>query len=85
MTRSGLIFKRGHQAPQSNHNTITSAIENTTTGMVLWVEVQIFQYSLQIINLSNDVLQNVNIMYTDILDYLRGSLTQELDKTTKFN
>ena len=46
---------------------------------------QIFQYSLQIVNLGNAVIQNVIVIYTDILDCLRGSLTQELNKTTKFN
>ena len=44
-----------------------------------------FQYSLQIVKLGNDVIQNVIIIYTDILDSLRGSLTQELNKTAKFN
>ena len=63
MTSSGSIFfKRGHQAPQSNHNTITSAIENTTRGVVFrgggaGGGMQIFQYSLQIVNLGNDVIQ----------------------------
>ena len=68
---------------QSNHNTITSAIENTTRGVVLGG--LIFQYSLQIFNLGNDVIQNVKVMHTGMLDSLRGTLTQELNKTTKFN
>ena len=92
MTSSGSIFfKQGHQAPQSNHNTIiTSAIENNTRGVVLawwwwwwwwWCGGgQISQYSLQIFNLGNDVIQNVIIIYTDILDSLRDSLTQELNQ-----
>ena len=36
---------------------------------------QIFQYSLQIVKLGNEVIQNVIIIYTDILDSLRASLT----------
>ena len=70
-------------APQSNHNTITSAIENTAREVGL--RVRFFQYSLQIVNLDNDVTQNVVIIYTDSLDSLRGSLRQELYKTEKFN
>ena len=47
--------------------------------------VSFFQYSLQIVNLGNDVIQNVIIIYKYILDYLRVSLTQELYKTVNFN
>ena len=32
-----------------------------------------------------DVIQDVIIIYKDIFDSLRGSLTQELNKTEKFN
>ena len=69
---------------QSNHNNITCAVENTTRGMVLGADFSV-QYSLQIVNLGNDVIQNVIIIYTDILDSLRASLAQELNKTAKFN
>ena len=66
---------------QSNHNTITSATENTTTGVVLSGG----DGGADFVNLGNDVIQNVVIIYTDILDSLRGSLTQELNKTANFN
>ena len=80
-SRGSIAFHRGHLAPQSNHNTITSATENTTTGVVLSGG----DGGADFVNLGNDVIQNVVIVYTDILDSLRGSLTQELNKTANVN